>query len=51
MLKAVFLKKNPFEAPFFDSDLLRMIRIKPKRISYANGIKDSFWIGALLERC
>ena len=43
-LKAVFLKKNPFEAPFFDSDLLRMVRIKPKRISYANGIKDSFWI-------
>jgi hypothetical protein len=43
-LKAVFLKKNPFEAPFFDSDLLRMIRIKPKRISYANGIKDTFWI-------
>jgi hypothetical protein len=24
--------------------LLRMIRIKPKRISYANGIKDTFWI-------
>jgi len=43
-LKAVFLKKNPFEAPFFDSDLLRMVRIKPKRISYANGIKDTFWI-------
>lgn len=43
-LKAVFLKKNPFEAPFFDSDLLRMVRIKPRRISYANGIKDTFWI-------
>jgi hypothetical protein len=43
-LKAVFLKKNPFEAPFFDSDLLRMVRVKPKRISYANGIKDTFWI-------
>jgi len=24
-----------------------MIRIKPKRISYANGIKDTFWIRAL----
>jgi hypothetical protein len=43
-MKAVFLKKNPFEAPFFDNETLRMVRIKPKRISYANGIKDTFWI-------
>jgi hypothetical protein len=43
-LKAVFLKKNPFEAPFFSGDALRMVRIKPKRISYANGLSDSFWI-------
>ena len=43
-LKALFLKKNPFEAPFFGGDTLRMMRIKPKRISYANGVKDTFWI-------
>lgn len=42
--KSVFLKKNPFEAPFFGDDTLRMVRVKPKRISYANGIKDTFWI-------
>ena len=43
-LKALFLKKNPFEAPFFDSSAMRMVRIKPKRITYANGLKDTFWI-------
>ena len=43
-MKAAFLKKNPFEAPFFGNDTLRMVRVKPKRISYANGIKDTFWI-------
>ena len=43
-LKALFLKKNPFEAPLFGGDALRMVRIKPKRISYANGVKDTFWI-------
>lgn len=43
-MKAAFLKKNPFEAPFFGNDTLRMVRIRPKRISYANGIKDTFWI-------
>ena len=43
-LKSLFLKKNPFEAPFFGGDTLRMMRIKPKRISYANGVKDTFWI-------
>jgi predicted phosphodiesterase len=41
-LKAVFLKKNPFEAPFFGNPALRMVRIAPKRISYANGLSDSF---------
>jgi general stress protein 26 len=43
-MKAAFLKKNPFEAPFFDNSAIRMVRIKPRRISYANGIKDTFWI-------
>jgi len=41
-LKGVFLKKNPFEAPFFKYDALRMIRIAPKHASYANGVGDSF---------
>jgi hypothetical protein len=41
-LKAIFLKKNPFEEPFFKHDGLRMIRIRPARVSYANGLRDTF---------
>lgn len=41
-LKAIFLKKNPFEAPFFGNEALHMIRIAPKRVSYASGLKDNF---------
>jgi general stress protein 26 len=41
-LKEAFLKKNPFEAPFFKYETLRMVRITPKRVSYANGLGDSF---------
>jgi hypothetical protein len=41
-LKAVFLKKNSFEEPFFKNDGLRMIRVKPQRVSYAKGLGDSF---------
>jgi hypothetical protein len=41
-LKALFLGKNPFEAPFFDHDTLRMIRIRPKQVSYAFGFTDTF---------
>lgn len=41
-LKAIFLKKNPFEAPFFGNPALRMMRVVPTRISYANGLSDSF---------
>ena len=41
-LKAIFLKKNPFEEPFFKSDGLKMIRIKPTRVSYASGLRDTF---------
>jgi hypothetical protein len=41
-LKAVFLKKNPFEAPFFGNPALRMVRVVPTRISYANGLADAF---------
>ena len=40
--KATFLKKNPFEEPFFQYDTLRMVRVTPKRVSYANGLGDSF---------
>lgn len=41
-LKALFLKKNPFEEPFFKNDGLRMVRIRPKRVSYANALRDRF---------
>lgn len=41
-LQAIFLKKNPFEAPFFGSDKLRMVRVTPKRISYAGPGRDLF---------
>lgn len=41
-LKAVFLQKNPFEAPFFGNPALRMLLIKPQRVSYANGLQDAF---------
>jgi nitroimidazol reductase NimA-like FMN-containing flavoprotein (pyridoxamine 5'-phosphate oxidase superfamily) len=42
-LKALFLKKNPFEEPYFGHPALRLIRIKPIRISYTHG-KDAFKI-------
>jgi len=41
-LKAIFLKKNPFEAPFFGNPALRMLLIQPQRVSYANGLQDTF---------
>lgn len=41
-LKAIFLKKNPFEELFFKDDGLKMIRIKPQRVSYAEGLGDGF---------
>jgi general stress protein 26 len=42
--KAVFLEKNSFEEPFFANDNLRMIRIEPRRVSYAHGLADTFWV-------
>ena len=42
MLKATFLKKNPFEEPFFKYDALRMVYVTPQWVSYANGLADSF---------
>ena len=41
-LKATFLKKNAFEEPFFKNDGLRMVRIRPRRVSYANALRDRF---------
>ncbi len=40
--KAIFLKKNPFEAPFFGGDSLRMVRIKLDGISYGGAGTDHF---------
>src|SRR5271166_3657657 len=41
-LKASFLKKNPFEAPFFNAPPLRMVRLKSVRVSYAGEGHDTF---------
>ncbi len=43
-LQALFLKKNPFEEPFFSYDTLRMVRISPVQISYANGTSEHFTV-------
>ena len=45
-LKDIFLKKNPFEAPFFGNPALRMVRVKPKRISYTGADMQGFKIEA-----
>jgi general stress protein 26 len=42
LLKAAFLKKNPFEHPFFNAPVLRMMRIKAARVSYAGYGVDTF---------
>jgi len=41
-LKDLFLKKNPFEAPFFGNPALRLVRVKPKRISYTGADMQGF---------
>jgi general stress protein 26 len=41
-LKDIFLKKNPFEAPFFGNPALRMVRVKPKRVSYTGADMQGF---------
>jgi hypothetical protein len=43
-LKDIFLKKNPFEAPFFGNPALRLVRIKPKRISFTGADRQGFKI-------
>jgi hypothetical protein len=41
-LKDLFLKKNPFESPFFGNPALRLVRVKPKRISYTGTDMQGF---------
>lgn len=41
-MKEVFLKKSPFEAPFFEYPTLRMIRVRPKRLSYVGADRVTF---------
>jgi hypothetical protein len=41
-MKKVFLKKSPFEAPFFKFPTLRMMRVKPSRVSYAGADRVTF---------
>jgi hypothetical protein len=45
-LKEIFLKKNPFEAPFFGNPALRLVRVKPKRISYTGADMQGFKVDA-----
>ncbi len=40
--KEIFLKKSPFEAPFFKYPTLRMMRVKPSRVSYAGADRVMF---------
>jgi general stress protein 26 len=40
--KDLFLKKNPFEAPFFGNPALRLVRVKPERISYTGADMQGF---------
>ena len=41
-MKELFLKKSPFEAPFFKNPTLRMMRVTPKRLSYVGADRFSF---------
>ena len=41
-MKDVFLKKSPFEAPFFKFPTLRMMRVRPNRLSYAGADRVTF---------
>ena len=41
-LRPQFLTKNPFEAPYFDAPQIRMVRVRPSRISYAGVGRDNF---------
>jgi hypothetical protein len=41
-LTELFKKKNPFEAPFFGNPALRLVRVSPRRISYAGADRQGF---------
>ena len=41
-MQAMFVKKDPFEKPFFDNAALKMIRVKPKRISFTGADYKNF---------
>ena len=41
-LKTVLLNKCPFEAPFFKYPTLKMMRVKPARLSYAGADRVNF---------
>lgn len=41
-LKDVLLKKCPFEAPFFKYPTLKMMRVRPQRLSYAGADRFAF---------
>jgi hypothetical protein len=41
-LKELFLKKSPFEAPFFKYPTLRMLRVRPMRLSYSGADRVAF---------
>jgi general stress protein 26 len=41
-LKDVLLKKCPFEAPFFKYPTLKMMRVRPSRLSYAGADRVTF---------
>ena len=41
-LKDVLLKKCPFEAPFFKYPTLKMMRVRPTRLSYAGADRVAF---------
>ncbi len=41
-MKEIFLKKSPFESPFFKFPTLRMMRVRPKRLSYSGADRVAF---------
>jgi nitroimidazol reductase NimA-like FMN-containing flavoprotein (pyridoxamine 5'-phosphate oxidase superfamily) len=42
VLKDHFIRKNPFEERFFSNDALKMIRVTPRRISFAGADYRNF---------
>ena len=41
-MQTLFVRKDPFERPFFDNAALKMIRVKPKRISFTGADYKNF---------